>query len=116
MRCAVVPLVRARHAFVRELVLDRRPALAAVVGTLNELAEPAAALRCKKPVRLRWRSFDVVDLPAGEERPAHIPLLSLAVGRENERTLPCPDEHSDSTHLLDPLIRRVWSPGMLSWA
>ena len=50
MRRAVVPLVRPRGAVVAELVADRCPAAAAVVGTLDDLAEPAAALRGVQPV------------------------------------------------------------------
>ena len=45
VRRAVVPLVRAGHAVVGELVADRLPGLAAVVGALDHLAEPAAGLR-----------------------------------------------------------------------
>src|SRR5439155_21426639 len=42
LQAAVVPLVRARDAFVGELVAHRLPRLAAVVGALNQLSEPAA--------------------------------------------------------------------------
>ena len=52
MRRAVVPLVRAGHAVVGELVADRFPGLAAVVGTLDQLPEPTARLRGIQPVRI----------------------------------------------------------------
>src|ERR1035438_956532 len=42
--CAVVPLVSAGLPLVGELVAYRRPRLAAVVGTLDQLPEPAAGL------------------------------------------------------------------------
>src|SRR5205809_7093241 len=40
------------------------PRLAANVGTLNDLAEPAAGLRRIQPVRVGGRAFDVIDLTA----------------------------------------------------
>ena len=63
---AVVPLVRAGDAVVRELVADRLPRLAAVVGALDHLPEPAAGLRRIQPVRVGGRALEVVDLPARE--------------------------------------------------
>jgi hypothetical protein len=38
---AVIPLVRARDSVVGEVVADRGPGLAAIVGALHDLAEPA---------------------------------------------------------------------------
>ena len=64
MRRAVVPLVRAGNAVVVELVADRLPGLAAVVGALDQLAEPAAGLRRIESIRIDGRSLDVVNLPA----------------------------------------------------
>src|SRR5438552_8655056 len=52
MRCAVVPLMRSRNAVVRELVAGGLPRLAAVVRALNELSEPAAALRRVQSIRV----------------------------------------------------------------
>ena len=48
---AVVPLVRAGHALILNSLPDRLPGLAAVVGALDDLAEPAAGLRGIEPVR-----------------------------------------------------------------
>src|SRR5690242_19309263 len=45
IRTVVVPLMRAGHAVVRELVADRVPRLPAVVRALDHLPEPAATLR-----------------------------------------------------------------------
>ena len=64
MRRAVVPLMRAGNAVVRELVADRLPGLAAIVGALDHLAEPAAGLRGIQAVRIGRRALQVVDLPA----------------------------------------------------
>ena len=52
VRRAVVPLMRARLTVVAEVVADRLPARAAVVRALDQLAEPAAALRRVQPVRV----------------------------------------------------------------
>jgi hypothetical protein len=43
---AIIPLVRAGDAVIAEFIANGRPALAAVVGTLDDLAKPAAGLRC----------------------------------------------------------------------
>ena len=121
---AVVPLVRRerlagfRRRVVDELValalghaVGRRgrlagrrarlvPGLAAVVGALDDLPEPAAGLRGVDPVRIDGRTFHVVDLPAGEVRAADVPLFALAVGREDERALACADQNPYSAHTL----------------
>ena len=44
MLCAVVPLVSAGHSVVIELVANWLPILAAIIGTLDHLTEPAARL------------------------------------------------------------------------
>src|SRR5262249_25832038 len=73
---AVVPLVRAGHAVVRELVVHRLPRPAGIVRALDHLAEPAAGLRGVEPVRVRGRTAHVVDLPAGEVWTGDLPLLA----------------------------------------
>src|ERR1043165_10180204 len=45
-----------------------KPRLAAVVGALNDLSEPAAGLGRIEAVRIRGRAFDVIDFLAGEVR------------------------------------------------
>ena len=108
VRRAVVPLVRAGHAVVGELVAHRLPGLAAVVRALDHLAEPAAGLRRVEPVRIHRRALEVVDLPAPEVRAADVPLLALAVRRQDERALARADEYSYPAHLLDPFCCRTW--------
>src|SRR4029077_13855811 len=49
VRRAVVPLVRARLAFVAEVASGRRPGCAAVVGSLDSLAQPAAGVAGANP-------------------------------------------------------------------
>ena len=99
MRRPVVPLVRARHALVDELVSHRLPRLPPVVRALNHLPEPAGGLRDVDPVGIRRRSLQVIDLPPAEMRSRHIPVLSAAVGRENERSLLGTDEDSYAAHM-----------------
>jgi 16S rRNA (cytidine1402-2'-O)-methyltransferase len=77
--------VRARVAVVAEIVADRVPGRAAVVGALDHLAEPAAGLRGIEPVGVRRRAGDVEDFPAAElhehnER-RRIPELVAALAR-----------------------------------
>ena len=90
VRRAVVPLVSAGVAVVHELVADRLPRLAAVVGALNHLPEPAAGLRRIQPVRVDGRALQVVDLPARKVGAADVPPLALAVRRQDERALRVP--------------------------
>ena len=72
-RRAVEELVGARVALVDELVAHRVPGAPAVVAALDQLAEPAAALRDVDPIGIRGGALDVVDLPAREVRPARSP-------------------------------------------
>src|SRR5438132_290963 len=99
---SVVPEVIADGTLVRELVAHRLPRLAAVVGALDHLAEPAAGLRGVDPVRVGGRSLQMVDLPAPEVRAAHVPLLALSVRRQDERALACADEYSYTAHAVTP--------------
>ena len=105
VRRAVVPLVRAGDAVVHELVADRLPGLAAVVGALDHLPEPAAGLRRVQPIRVGGRSLEVVDLPAREVRAADVPPFALAVRRQDERALARADQYPYSAHPL-LLVRR----------
>src|SRR5262245_38959033 len=99
MRRPVVPLMRPRRAVVLELVPDRFPACPAVVRPLDDLTEPAARLRRIQPVRVDRRSLHVIDLPAGEVWAADIPLVPLAVSRQDECALPSPNQHPYAAHL-----------------
>src|SRR5687768_8917859 len=98
MRRAVVPLMRAGHAVVDELVARRLPRASAIVGALDDLAEPAGGLRRVDAIRVGWRSLDVVDLPAAKVRAADVPLFTFAIGSQDERALACPDEHPHAAH------------------
>ena len=93
------------HAFGRGGRLAGRraglvPGFAAVVGALDDLPEPAAGLRGVDAVRIDRRALEVINLPAGEVRPADLPLLALAVGGENERAFLGADEDADGGHRL----------------
>src|SRR5262245_913415 len=76
------------------------PGLAAVVGALNDLPEPAAGLRAIEAVRVGGRALEVVDLPPGEHWTIDLPLIALAVGREDERAFARPDEDSYAAHRM----------------
>src|SRR5262249_38212162 len=99
VRGPVVPLVRTRHPVVRELVPDRIPGLPAVVGALDLLTEPPAALRGVDPIGIRRRALQVIHLPAGEMRTRHVPALPLAVRRQDEGSLARSDQDPDSAHV-----------------
>ena len=98
VRRSVVPLVRAGIAIVGELVASGFPRPAAVVGPLNDLAEPRARLRRVDAVGVGRRSLHVIDLPATKMRAAHIPAIPLAVGGEDEATLPGAYKNANATH------------------
>src|SRR5436309_8542834 len=82
---AVVPLMGSGGAVVLELVTHRLPRLAAVAGTLDHLAKPAAALRSVQPVGVNGRTLEVIKLPAREMGAANIPVLTLAIRSQDER-------------------------------
>src|SRR3984893_9440218 len=100
VRLAVVPHVRAGDAVVGELVAHGLPRLAAVVGALDHLPEPAAGLRRVEPIRVDGRALEVVDLPPREVGPADVPTFSLGVRPQDERTLPRPHKNPYSAHRL----------------
>src|SRR5487761_304342 len=102
MRRPVVPLVRAGDAVIAELVADRFPGRAAVIRALDHLAEPPARLRRVQPVRVGRGPLHVVDLPAGEVRPADVPPLPPAVRRQHERALARADQYPYTAHLYVP--------------
>ena len=95
---AVVPLVRAGRPVVFELIADCFPGLPAVIGALDDLAEPTAGLRRVDAVWLGGRAFEVINFPTRKMRAADIPLLALAIGSQNERAFFCADQYSYFTH------------------
>ena len=98
VRRAVVPLVRAGDALVDELVAHRLPRLAAVVGALDQLPEPAAGLRRIQAIRIGGRALHVVHLPAAKMRAGDVPFFALAVRRQDECALPGAHQNSYATH------------------
>ncbi len=103
---AVVPLVGAGDAVVDELVPHRLPRLAAVVGALDLLPEPAARLRRVEPIRVGGRSLEVVHLPAREVGTADVPPLALSIRSQDERALLRADENPYSAHASAPFGAR----------
>src|SRR4051812_47277066 len=102
---AVVPLVCARNALVRELVADGLPGPAAVVRALDDLAVPAGGLRGIEPVRIGRRSVQVVHLPAGEQRALDVPIVPRSVRPQNECPLTGAYEEPHSAHRSLLLVR-----------
>src|ERR1035438_9080120 len=92
MLSAVVPLVRAGDTVVFKFVANGLPGFTAVVGALNQLAEPAAALRCVQAVGVGRRTFEMENFPSGEVRPGDLPIFTLAIGSEKERAFACPHQ------------------------
>ena len=112
---AVIPLVRAGGAFIRKLVAlalgktagalqllraaaRRVPSQPAVIGALDDLAEPAAGLRCINAVGIRRRTFEVINLPARKMRPADLPVLPAAVRRQDERPFLGAGQYANGAH------------------
>src|SRR6266545_759408 len=119
MRRVVVPQVRPRHTFVRELVAHRLPGLATIVRALDHLPEPAAGLRGIEPIRIGGPGPRMIDLPAAEVWAAHVPLLALAVRRHDERAFARADQHPYLAHLssflgLAPVVSENPSPPTIS--
>ena len=80
------------------------PCLAAIIGALDDLPEPAAGLRRVNPIRIDWRSLEMVHLPARKEQAADIPVFAFSIRRQDECTLACSNQYPYLTHsfLLPP--------------
>src|SRR5262245_66133405 len=55
------------------------PSLSIVIRALNDLAEPAARLRCIDSIRVGGRSLQVINLPARKKRRANVPPFPFSV-------------------------------------
>src|SRR5438105_10906563 len=89
-----------------------RSGFAAIVGALNDLAEPAAGLRGVNAVGVRGCALHVVYLPAGKMRAADGPLFTLTVRGQNERAFPCSHQYANLAHekLLSLFFRLSFLP------
>src|SRR5690242_14453178 len=76
------------------------PGLAAVIGALDDLAEPAAGLGGIDAVRGGRRPFHVVDLPASEVRAADLPALAFAIGGQHEAAFVRANQNSNLAHAV----------------
>ena len=108
VRRPVVPLVRTWSAVVGEPVAHGLPGRPAVVGSLDDLARPAAGLRGVQPVRVGRGPFQVIDLPAGEVRPADLPPVPRAVRGQDERALARTRQYPYSPSCLLPPLGMVY--------
>src|SRR5437870_10297749 len=115
MLSAVIPLMCARYTVVNEFVAlaflhaigtfqflraapGRVPLLSAVIGTLDDLAEPSTGLRCINPVRIDRRTFYVINFPARKMRAADFPSFARAIRCQDERTFSCTNQYSYFAH------------------
>src|SRR5207244_5911312 len=74
------------------------PSLAAVIGALNDLPEPAAGLRRIDAIRICGRTLEVIHLPTGKMRSADVPFLALAVRCQDKCTLARSNQYPYSAH------------------
>src|SRR5580704_13102163 len=105
---AVIPLMGARDSVVNKLVAltfrhairtfqflgfasGRVPSFSAVIGALNDLAEPPTGLRCVDAVRIDRRTLHMINLPTRKMRPTHLPSFARTIRCQDERTFPCAD-------------------------
>src|SRR5437667_2325109 len=82
----------------RDSATGRFPRLAAIAGALDHLPEPATRLRRVQATGIGGGSFEVIDLPSREVRPAHAPAVALAVRAQNECAFACADQDSYAAH------------------
>ena len=94
----VVPEMRARDAVVHELIAHRLPRPPAVARALDQLSEPAGALRGIDAIRIGRRSLEMVDLPPSEVRTRDAPPIPLAVRFQDERPLARADQYPNPAH------------------
>jgi hypothetical protein len=76
------------------------PRFAAIIGSLNYLAEEAAALGYIDAVRVGRRAVQVIDLPTTKVRALNIPLVAFAIRSEDERTFSRTYKKSNATQLI----------------
>src|SRR5262249_15884952 len=91
------------HSSRRGLLARRRaglrPGLAAVIGPLNDLPEPAAGLGSEQTVRIARRTLEVVNLPARKMRAVDVPLLAPSIRSKDKRALAGANQHSYLAHV-----------------
>src|SRR5689334_12936413 len=76
------------------------PGFSSVVGTLNDLSEPATGLGGKDSVRFARRTLDMINLPTGKVRAGNIPAIALPVGGQDKCAFACASQYSDLAHCL----------------
>src|SRR5262249_10871189 len=65
------------------------PGFSAVIRALDDLAEPAACLRCINAIRIDRRTLHVINFPARKMRTADFPSFARAIRRKDERPFSC---------------------------
>src|ERR1017187_407734 len=115
----VVPQVGAHDALVHELIAlalghalrtHGRPAtrgipcFATVIRALNDLSEPAAALRCIQAIWVNRRTLHMINLPTSKLEIADIPFFALAIRSQDERALLCANQNTYFAHRFLPRL------------
>src|SRR4029453_8863477 len=116
---AIIPLMCARYTVVNEFVAlasrhaigtfqvlrrapGRVPLFSAVIGTLDDLAEAPAGLRCINAVRIDRRTFYVINFPARKMRAADFPSFAPPTPCPHEPPFSCTNQNSNATHCVSP--------------
>src|SRR6266511_3806601 len=114
---AVIPLMCARDTVVNKLVAltfghsvrtfqflraasGRVPFFSTVIGTLNDLAEPTAGLRCVNAARIDQRTFHVINFPSRKMRTTDFPSFTRAICCQDERSFSCTNYNSNYAHVF----------------
>src|SRR5215203_5106569 len=93
---SVKPLMRPRIVGVIKCVADDLPGLATIVRALHGLTEPAARLGRVDPVRIDWRTLEVIHLPTRKLRLGDDPFLAMLIRLADECPLDRSDQNSNS--------------------
>src|SRR5439155_759762 len=91
------------------------PGLAAVIGELNDLPEPAAGLRRIDAIRICGRTLEVIHLPAGKMRSADVALLALAIRCKDKCALARSNQYPYSAHFSLLPINSKAAAGAYLW-
>src|SRR5438477_12714926 len=74
------------------------PSLASIIRALDDLPKPSTGLGSINAVGIRGRTFQVIEFPACEVRPANFPFIALAISSKNECAFARTDQYSYLAH------------------
>lgn len=85
-------------AWLRYFGSWRGPSFPAIVGSLDYLTEPVARLGGIDAIWIDWRSLEVKHFPSPKQWAFDLPVHSLSVRGQDERTFLGADENTDIAH------------------